>query len=119
MIFSVGFVYLLWVLHNFLISNEVIVLGRNVGTLVSITHRFYVLSVVSVIVVVWKCLRPFLIFVTLTALAVMAHAIMRDPKHTDKQSYAGIRHGSEDSDEEEESSGSSPVMVDRPGEGDV
>jgi len=84
------------------------VMDRNIGSLVSIAHRFYVLFVVTVIVVVWKCFRPFLIFMGITGIIVMAHSIMRNPKDIDKYQSAEIHRGSSDSDDEEE------VMVDRP-----
>lgn len=120
MLISVGFVWGLWWLHNYMISHEIIVFGHNIGALLSISHRFYVLFVITVLVVMWKCLAPAIIFISITTIVVLAHAIMRDPKHTDKQTYStSVRGGSEDSDEEDGHNNGAPVLVDRPGEGDV
>ncbi|CAB9525526.1 expressed unknown protein [Seminavis robusta] len=115
MLVSLGLVWLLWWGHNYLIHNEVVLFHRNISMLVSISHRFYVLFVISVVVVVWKCFRPALLFSFITGLIIMAHATMRDPKHIDKYGSTGaIRHGgSSDSDEEYDNNGN-VVMVDHP-----
>lgn len=114
MLLSLGLVWALWWGHNYLIHNEVVVLGHNVSILVSIAHRFYVLFAISVVVVIWKCFRPALIFLSITILMIGAHAIMRDPHHVAKHGTVGARHGgSSDSDEEDDN-----VLVDRP-ESDV
>lgn len=110
MIFSLGCVWGFWWFHNYLISNEVMVPGvnKNLGSLVSIAHRFYALFVMTVLVVFWKCFRPFLIFSGITGVIVIAHSVMRNPKDIDKYQSAQIKRGSSDSDDEEE------VLVDRP-----
>jgi len=118
MIFSLCIVWGLWWGHNYLISNEVVVLNRNIGSLLSISHRFYVLFLLTVIVVVSKCFRPALIFFSITGVIVTAHALMRDPKHIDKISNATIRRGSSDSDDEDDNNGSA-VIVDRPKDNEV
>ena len=110
MLLSLGLVWVLWWGHNYLIHNEVVVMGHNISVLVSIAHRFYVLFVISVIVVIWKCFRPAMIFLSITLLLIAAHAVMRDPHHVAKHgSVSGIKHGSSDSDDEDDN-----VLVDRP-----
>lgn len=103
----------MWGFHTFLISNEVIVLGRNIGTLVSISHRSNALSVITFGVIVWKCLWPAITVVTLSSLLVLSHAVMRDPKHMDTSSASGNRDGDDDSTGGYVSGGSE-VLVDRP-----
>ena len=110
MIFSLICVWGMWAGHNYLISNEVMVMDRNIGSLVSIAHRFYILFTMTVIVVIWKCFRPFLIFVGITGVIVVAHSIMRNPKDIDRYANAEIRRGSSDSDDDEDGE----VLVDRP-----
>jgi PRA1 family protein len=114
MLFSLGLVWLCWWGHNYLIHNEVVLFNHNISILVSISHRFYVLFVLTVIVVVSKCFRPAMIFLGITSSIIMAHAIMRDPKHIDKFGSGDGRHGgSSDSDDEEDNNGSA-VLVSRP-----
>lgn len=115
MIFSLGIVWGLWLGHNYLISNELVLFNQNIGGLISISHRFYALFLITVIVVIWKCLWPAITFLVLTSVIILFHALMRDPKHIDKYGSAGVQAGSADSDdEEEEDNNGSAVMVDRP-----
>ena len=125
MLVSLGIVWSLWWGHNYLISNELILFDKNIGSLVSISHRFYALFVITTVTVVWKCLRPAITFSVITSVIIMFHAIMRDPKHIDKygSSSAGVKIGSADSDEEEDDvdddNNGSAVMVDRPDKSEV
>jgi hypothetical protein len=42
-------------------------------------------------VVVWKCLKPALLFAVLTALLVSSHALLRDPKHIEAMDSSAAR----------------------------
>jgi len=108
MIFSLGMVWVLWWGHNYLVHTEVVLFGHNISVLVSIAHRFYFLFLVSVGVVMWKCFKPALIFMTITGFIISAHALMRDPHHVAKHGSV-VRHGGSSDSEEEDN-----VMVDRP-----
>jgi type III secretory pathway component EscV len=105
----------LWIIHTFLISNEVILFGRNIGTLVSISHRSTALVIITAVVIIWKCLFPAITVVAISGLIITAHALFRDPKHidvNDSRSYGG------GSDEDSGSShdDSSEVLVEKPGQ---
>ena len=117
MLLSILTLWILWSFHTFLISNEVIVFGRNVGSLVSITHRSSFLTALTVIVIVFKCLKPAITAVAISSLLIFAHAIMRDPKHISESSSNFHSPHSKDSDDED-SGGSdnsgSEVLVERP-----
>lgn len=115
MLFSLGIVWGFWMIHYYLISNEVIVAGKNIGSLVSINHRSTALMILTIIVTVWKCFKPALTCIIISGLIIMSHAIMRDPSRVMDRRYAG---GSDsDSEEEaEDNSGGSGVMVESPGE---
>jgi hypothetical protein len=80
MIFFVGLVYGLWMLHAYMIRHEVVLGGVRLHSLVSVQHRFYGLLVLTVLVIIWKCLIPTLIFVAISGLLILVHAFMRDPK---------------------------------------
>ena len=112
MLLSLGFLWVAWTFHHFLISNEVIVMGKNIGTLLSLNQRSMLLSVVTVVVVVWKCLKPTIIAVAISGVLVLVHAILRDPKHIDTSASAHVL-GRRDSDDEGQSS-DSEVIVERP-----
>eukprot|EP00980_Cylindrotheca_fusiformis_P023378 scaffold10429_cov126-Cylindrotheca_fusiformis.AAC.9 len=103
----------LWGVHTFLISNEVIVMGRNIGNLISISHRSSALALITFVVIVWKCLWPAITVVTLSSLLILSHALMRDPKHIDTSNSSGNRDDDDDSTGGY-ASGGSEVLVDRP-----
>mmetsp|Transcript_7671 Transcript_7671/g.13268 ORF Transcript_7671/g.13268 Transcript_7671/m.13268 type:complete len:229 (-) Transcript_7671:127-813(-) len=96
----------LWWVHEYLIYNEVTIFGNNIGTILSISQRSTVLSVVTIFTIVWKCLLPFLSFVAVSGFLIVLHALLRDPKHVN--GAEGI-HGYSD----DESSDAEQVFVDR------
>lgn len=118
MVFFLAIVYGLWSLHSFLIRNKLELFGIQVHALLTIQQRFYLLATITSIVVIWKCLAPTLIFLTISGLLILAHAFLRDPKDVEAAS-----NGMHDSDEEEDveagaggsgGSSESEVLVERP-----
>ncbi len=109
MLISLGFLWVLWTFHAFLISNEVIVFGRNIGTMISLNHRSALLTATTILVVVWKCLVPTITAIAISGLLILSHAIMRDPKHIDTSVSVGTRKDSDD----EGGSSDSEVIVER------
>ena len=115
MILSVGLIWGLWTFHHFLIRHEFIVFGFPVHSLLTIQQRFYALFVLTTIVVVMKCLRPTILFLTVSGLIIITHSFLRDPKHIESSAdwlEGGGTHDSED--EEGGSSTESEVLVERP-----
>jgi len=110
MLISLGTLWGLWELHGYLISNELVFFGRNIGSLVSINHRSNFLIALTAAVVAWKCLWPVATFVSISCFIIVLHAIMRDPKQMN-MAQGFQRNGQHD--EEYDSSGSE-VIVDRP-----
>lgn len=108
MLLSLGLLWGLWTFHGFLISNELVVFGVNLATILSITHRASLVTAITILVVVWKCLLPTITAVAISGVLVFAHATMRDPK----QIEVPTNHR-RDSDEEIVSS-DSEVLVERP-----
>lgn len=109
MIFSVSLVWSLWWLHSYLVSNELIVFGLNLGKLLTITQRSYFLLAITAVVVVWKCLVPCIVFLSISSFIIFLHASTRDPKQVET-SAESVPTRDYDSDEVEE------VMVERPKE---
>jgi hypothetical protein len=109
MLFSLGIVWALWSAHTYLISNELVLFGLNIGGLVSINRRSNALMVLTAIVTVWKCLSPAIIFVAISGLIILSHAIMRDPSKVIATDNAFKHDDSDDS-----GTSDSEVMVDRP-----
>ena len=123
MLFFVALVCGLWSLHSFMIRQELVVFGINIGTLLTIQQRFYLLFTITTIVVIWKCLVPTLIFSIISVILIVTHAFLRDPKHIDQSatSLLGVQdsddEGGDDEDVEGNNSGGSSgseVLVDRP-----
>jgi PRA1 family protein len=120
MIFFVALCWSLWSLHHFLISNQLVVFGINIHSLLSIQQRFYILFIVTTVVVVMKCLVPTIYFCSISALIILSHAFLRDPKHTENSSQ-NITTAAEQDDVEggggsgsESSTSSDEVLVERP-----
>lgn len=88
-------VYALWWLHSYLIANQLIVFkNKDLATVLSITQRSTILTIVTFFAILWKCLLPVVSFVCVSGLLVVLHATMRDPQHFANQ----LNHD----DEEEE-----------------
>ena len=111
MLFSVALVWSLWWLHSYLVSNELIVFGLNVGKILTITQRSYFLLGITAIVVVWKCLVPCIVFLSISGFIIVLHASTRDPKHVETSADSLPNAKDYDSDEVE-----GQVMVERPKE---
>jgi len=122
MVFFLGIVYGLWSLHSFLIRNKLEVFGVPVHSLLTIQQRFYVLAVITAIVVIMKCLAPTLIFLAISLVLILSHAVLRDPKDVEAVSSGTSMHDSDDEDLEAGGPGGngsggsseSEVLVERP-----
>lgn len=119
MILAVGLIWGLWTFHHFLIRHEFVVFGFPVHSLLTIQQRFYTLFVLTVFVVVWKCLKPTILFLTISGLIIFTHSFLRDPKHIESSAdWLEGTAGTHDSDEEGGSGGEasteSEVLVERP-----
>mmetsp|Transcript_22232 Transcript_22232/g.36814 ORF Transcript_22232/g.36814 Transcript_22232/m.36814 type:complete len:251 (-) Transcript_22232:418-1170(-) len=113
MLLVCGVVWLLWWMHDYLITHEVNIGKHNFGTLVSINNRSSILTIVTFGAVVWKCLFPVLSFVLVSGVLLLLHAVMRDPQHIASCSQygaGGSADGADDFNSDDE------VMVER---GDV
>jgi hypothetical protein len=115
MLLALGLLWAIWGFHTFLISNEVVIFGRNIGTLMSITQRSNALFVLTTFVIVWKCLVPAFTVVVISGFIIFLHALFRDPKQIDTTSDR-IRTLGSDDDSGEESHDSSEVLVEKPGQ---
>jgi len=119
MVILVGLIWGLWALHHFLISNELILFGRNVGTLISISQRSTILMVLTAIVIIWKCLKPTIIVIAISGGLILVHALLRDPSHVtsgDFRDGSGSSSRSSSDDESVQNSHASEVLVERPGQ---
>lgn len=120
MIFFVAVCWSLWSLHHFLISNQLVIFGINAHSLLSIQQRFYILFTVTTVVVFMKCLVPTIYFCSISALMILSHAFLRDPKHTENSSRNIIAAADQDDVEggggsgSDSSSASDEVLVERP-----
>jgi hypothetical protein len=127
MVFFVGIVYGLWSLHSFLIRNQLVVFGVSIHALLNVQQRFYLLFIITSLVVIIYCLAPTLIFLVISGLLIVTHALLRDPQDVSSASdqFGGeTGGGAHDSDEDLEGGGNSSggssgseVMVDRPAGG--
>lgn len=105
MLLVCGVVYALWWLHSYLITNKVTLLNNDVATILSITQRSTILTIVTFFAILWKCLLPVVSFILVSGFVILLHAIMRDPTHIEKLEGGGTYL---DDDDEEDS-----VLVER------
>ena len=118
MLVLMGIVYGLWYLH-FLIERAGVNMeygGVDFSEIFTTNRRALVLTMVTVLVGVFKCLVPVLEVVAISGIVILAHAGMRDPQHVEScgdfgggsavgvsgGGAAGRRHGSANSDDDEE-----------------
>jgi len=119
MVISVGLIWGLWALHKFLISNELIFFGRNIGTLISISRRSTILIILTAIVILLKCLKPTMIVIAISGGMILAHALLRDPSHVtsgDFQSGNGSNSINMSDEDSVQNSHESEVLVEKPGQ---
>jgi len=119
MVISVGLIWGLWALHKFLISNELILFGRNIGTLISISQRSTILIILTAIVILLKCLKPTMIVIAISGGMILAHALLRDPSHVtsgDFQSGNGSNSINMSDEDSVQNSHESEVLVEKPGQ---
>eukprot|EP00533_Pseudo-nitzschia_delicatissima_P004416 CAMPEP_0116095958 /NCGR_PEP_ID=MMETSP0327-20121206/9938_1 /TAXON_ID=44447 /ORGANISM="Pseudo-nitzschia delicatissima, Strain B596" /LENGTH=239 /DNA_ID=CAMNT_0003587655 /DNA_START=54 /DNA_END=773 /DNA_ORIENTATION=- len=120
MVLSVGLIWGLWALHHFLISNELILFGRNIGTLISISQRSTILMVLTALVILWKCLTPTILVIAISGGIIIVHALLRDPSHVTSGDFtSGTGSNSRTSlsdDDSVQNSHESEVLVERPGQ---
>jgi len=115
MVILVGLIWSLWALHRFLISNEIIIFGRNVGTLISISQRSTVLIILTAIVITWKCLKPTITVISISGAMIFTHALLRDPTHVTSSDFQSSNGGMSD-DDSVGNSHESEVLVEKPGQ---
>lgn len=83
MILMLSLLATFWTLHHFLIRNEVELFGLALHRILSVKARSLILSVLTFVVVVWKCLKPTIFFVCISSILILLHAFLRDPKHVE------------------------------------
>lgn len=112
-------VYFLWKVHNVMVNDNIplVVMGKDIGQYVTVEMRTKILYFFTLWVVVFYCLKPFLLATGLTALMVTTHALMRDPKQieTGRGVLSYCKDNDSDDDGNDDSSGSE-VMVEKMGE---
>lgn len=117
MILYVALVSTFWWFHTFTLQNRIPITigGKNLDGWVSVRTRSNILMAMTIIVVIFYCLVPVLSMISISGILILAHALLRDPKHIESSSV--FRRGSESDDENEDdvdTDGSgSEVMVDK------
>mmetsp|Transcript_15930 Transcript_15930/g.36885 ORF Transcript_15930/g.36885 Transcript_15930/m.36885 type:complete len:236 (-) Transcript_15930:288-995(-) len=115
MVISVIVLWGLWSLHKFLISNELLVFGRNIGTLLSISQRSSILMILTALVIILKCLKPTVTVLTISGSMIFTHALLRDPTHVTSGDFQNGNDGTSD-DDSIGNSHESEVLVEKPGQ---
>jgi hypothetical protein len=82
MILVVSLVYGLWVAHEYLIRHELVLFNTiPIQSVLSVQKRFYLFLIISSVAIVLVSLGPVLVFCTIAAVLILAHAALRDTRH--------------------------------------
>jgi len=127
MLISLGLLWVLWSVHSFLNRHELLLFSINFSTLIPSDKRTKGLSILTIAVILWKCLTYVFYVTSISSLLIFTHALLRDPKHIDKFSDVSFGHKYDDDDHHNRESddnnfqhtnavglGGSEVMVDYP-----
>ena len=76
----------LWWCHDYLIHQTVMLGTYNIGAILTINQRSTVLTMLTLVAIVWKCLLPVVSFVIVSGILIGLHAISRDPQHIEQYS---------------------------------
>ena len=87
----------LWWCHDYLIHQTVKLGSHNIGTLLTINQRSTVLTFLTLLAIVWKCLLPVVSFVVVSGILIGLHAISRDPQHIEQCSQQSASNNSDTS----------------------
>ena len=124
MLLFVGLLYGLWAGHTAWGDHDLQLFGVELQPYLSKPTRVRVLSVITTLVLIWKCLRPVITSALLSAVMILMHAFLRDPKHIELADTATATTDNGGSDEDAEGGGlllykgemtESAVLVERPG----
>merc|ERR1711924_161526 len=97
------------------ISNEVLVFGRNIGTMISISQRSTILIILTTIVIIFWCLKPTVQVIAISGALIFTHALLRDPTHVTSGDFQSGNGGISD-DDSIGNSHESEVLVEKPGQ---
>mmetsp|Transcript_28845 Transcript_28845/g.41323 ORF Transcript_28845/g.41323 Transcript_28845/m.41323 type:complete len:230 (-) Transcript_28845:350-1039(-) len=105
MLLSVAIVWGFWSLHHFMETNSSIPLnfmGKDLRQVITKQKRTTILTIFTVIVVIFKCLIPMLTVMFLSTILILFHALMRDPRDVENSNaFRGIDNDGSEDDEKE------------------
>lgn len=83
MVLYVVLVCALWWMHRYVSSQNVSLIagGKDFGEFFTPRVRSILLTCITFLVVMFKCLGPFLNIIFVSGFLILLHATMRDPKH--------------------------------------
>jgi hypothetical protein len=106
MLLSVAIVWGLWSLHYYVETNsnssiQFNVMGKDLREVLTKPRRAALLTLFSVLVIIFQCLLPMLTIFCLSTILILFHAIMRDPRDVESSS-AFFRGGIDDDNDDTE-----------------
>jgi PRA1 family protein len=81
--------YAMWWFHGYLIVNELSLFRVPLQSVLTVQQRFYLLFGISVVVIVWTCFLPTIVFVLISGIIILCHAALRDTSHLREASQRG------------------------------
>jgi hypothetical protein len=113
MIMFITTMYILWKTHAIMVESNIpiVIMGKDLTHVITNEFRTHVMNILTLVVVIVYCLKPFLTAVGLSGLIILSHAVMRDPKQIESVGMIK-KYGADDSDESE-GTDSSEVLVEK------
>lgn len=82
-----AFLSALWWCHGYLIRHEVVVASIRLHAIFPVQQRFYVLFVLSFLLILITCIIPTILFLLISGVIILSHAILRDTSHLPSEQY--------------------------------
>ena len=115
MIMFIVMMYILWKTHAIMVEANIpiVIMGKDLTHVLTPQVRTHVMNILTLLVVIVYCLKPFLTAVGLSGLIILSHAIMRDPKQIETAAALIKKYGADDSDGSEGTDSGSEVLVEK------
>lgn len=93
MLLSLGVLWGLWTFHTFLLHNDLIIFGYNLASILTISQRHSILSALTFLVIVFRCMSFAKSVIAISSLIIFSHMLLRDSKHIEKNTSSTTGSG--------------------------
>lgn len=105
-------IWLMWKIHAVMVESHMplVVFGYDVGHVITVEIRAFILYLLSLVVTIVYCLVPLLCCFGISAIIILTHSIMRDIQHIEGDGSVYGRQKYRERDEENDDSGEEVIV---------